>query len=177
MEITFTKTGQRKYEVLARRGDKVVLRVQTPDRPQSLPHDLAHYLVERELGFERGFWGSVAAGAVFGGMQVVSGRRPPHAAERSKAVIKAAGQQLTAAEIYVSVMLRVAREGREGDWPGVCSLLDEAWRPFRGPRKAVSHEGVSRACRALREAEREWQELPVGQSLTVSWRAASDARR
>jgi len=172
MEITFTKTGHRTYEVLARRDDKVVLRVQTPDRPQSLPHDLAHYLVERELGFERGFWGSVAAGAVFGGMQVVSGRRPPHAAERSKAAMKAAGQQLTAAEIYVSILLRVAGEGRESDWAGVCSRLDEAWRPFRGPRKAVSREGVWRVCRALREAERRWQELAIGESLTVSWRAA-----
>jgi hypothetical protein len=172
MEITFTKTDHRKYEVLARRDDKVVLRVQTPDRPQSLPHDLAHYLVERELEFERGFWGSVAAGAVFGGMQVVSGRRPPHAAERSRAVIKAAGQQLTAAEIYVSVMQRAAREGNEQDWAGVCSHLDEAWRPFRGPRKAVSREEVLRVCRALREAERHWQGLAVGESLTVSWRTA-----
>src|SRR3712207_5427402 len=98
MEITFTKIGPRRYEVLARRDDDVVLRVTTPDRPQFLPHDMAHYLVERELGFRRGFWGSVAAGAVFGGMQVVSGRRPPHAADRSKAVIKSAHKDLTASE-------------------------------------------------------------------------------
>lgn len=77
MEITFTKTGARCYEVSARRDDKVVVRVGTPDRPKGLPHDMAHYLVERGLGIERGFWGAVAAGAVFEGMEVVSGRRPP----------------------------------------------------------------------------------------------------
>jgi transposase len=84
LEITFTKTGARSYEVVARRDDKVVVRVQTADRPQGLPHDMAHYLVERGLGFERGFWGAVAAGAVFKGMQVVSGRRSPHRSNRTR---------------------------------------------------------------------------------------------
>jgi hypothetical protein len=169
MEITFTKTGARSYEVVARRDDQVVIRVQTPDRPQGLPHDMAHYLVERGLGFERGFWGAVAAGAVFKGMQVVSGRRPPHAAARSKAIIKAEDHQLAAAELYVSVIQSVARERKEGDWAGVNARLDEVWRPFRKPRKAVTREGVARVCEALRAAEREWGELPVGGSVTVSW--------
>lgn len=172
MEITFTKTGPRSYEVSARRDDGVLLRVPTPDRPQTLPHDLAHYLIERGLGFERGFWGAIAAGAVFKGMQVVSGRRPPHAEERSKAIIKAEYRQLAGAEIYVSVIQGVERDGVERDWARVCARLDEAWRPFSWPRKAVTREGVLRVCEALREAEREWRELPVGQSLSASWRAA-----
>lgn len=176
MEITFTKTGARHYEVLAHRDDKVVLRVHTPDRPLSLPHDMAHYLVERELGFDRGFWGAIAAGAVFDSVQVVSGRRPPHAAERSQAVIKAAGLQLAAAELYVSVIQSVAREGAERDWPRVCAYLDEVWRPFRAPRRPVTHDGVLRACAALREAERRWQELPVGGSIKVSWSAPRKGR-
>lgn len=172
MEITFTKTGARGYEVFARRDDGVVVRVGTPDRPEGLPHDLAHYLVERGLGIGRGFWGVVAAGAVFEGMEVVSGRRPPHARERSKAIIKAEHRQLATAELYVSVFQSVAREGKERDWAGVNARLDEAWRPFRWPRKAVTREGVLRVCEALREAEKEWRALPVGESITVSWRAA-----
>ena len=169
MEITFTKTGPRSYEVVARRDDKVVVSVQTPDRPQALPHDMAHYLIERGLGFERGFWGAVAAGAVFKGMRVVSGRRPPHADERSKAIIKAEYRQLAGAELYVSVIQGVAREGKERDWAGVNARLDEVWRPFRWPRKAVTREGVVRVCEALREAESEWRGLPVGGSVNVPW--------
>jgi hypothetical protein len=169
MEITFTKTGARSYEVVARRRDGVLIRVQTPDRPQFVPHDMAHYLIERALGFERGFWGVVAAGAVFKGMQVVSGRRPPHADERSKALIKAAYHQLAAAELYVAVIQGVTREGKERDCAYVNACLDEVWRPFRPPRPAVTRDGVLRACEALRAAEREWQALPVGGSLTVSW--------
>jgi len=63
VDVTFTKIGPRGYEVLFRRDDEVVLRVPTPDHPVSLPHDPAHYLVERELKFDRGFRGSAAAGA------------------------------------------------------------------------------------------------------------------
>ena len=169
MEITFTKTGARSYDVVARRDDKVVVSVQTPDRPQALPHDMAHYLIERGLGFERGFWGAVAAGAVFKGMRVVSGRRPPHADERSEAIIKAEYRQLAAAELYVSVIQGVAREGKERDWALVCSRLDEVWRPFRGLRRAVTRGGVVRVCEALREAERGWRQLPVGGTVNVSW--------
>jgi hypothetical protein len=174
VEITFTKTDQRKYETLVRRDDGVLLSVQSPDRPASLPHDIAHYLVERELKLERGFWGSVAAGAVFGGMHVISGRRSPHAEDRSKAAMKAAGQQLTVAEIYVSVMQSVVRDGKEGDWPAVRARLDEAWRPFRGPRWPVSAEEALRVCQALREAETQWQALPVGQSITVTWQVQTN---
>lgn len=37
-----------------------------------LPHDLAQFVVERELGLERGFWGLLAAGASF---KTVPGRK------------------------------------------------------------------------------------------------------
>jgi hypothetical protein len=46
MEITFTKTALRKYEVLVRRDDGVVLEVRSFDRPVRLPHDIAHFVVE-----------------------------------------------------------------------------------------------------------------------------------
>jgi hypothetical protein len=179
MEITFTKTGGRTYEVVARRDDGVTLRVRTPDKPLGIPHDMAHYVVERGLNFERGFWGSIAAGVVFGAVQVVSGRQPPHAAERSAALIKASYMEQAAAELYVAVMQGVAREGRERDLRYVNSRLDEVWRPFRRPRPQVNAEDALRVCRELREAEERWAALPVGESVTVSWPRASErvARR
>ena len=152
MEITFTKTGARTYEVAVRRDDGVTLRVRTPDKPLKIPHDMVHYVVERELNMERGFWGSIAAGAVFGTVQVVSGRQPPHAAERSAALIKASYREQAAAELYVAVLQRVAVEGKEQDFRYVNSCLDEVWRPFRWPRPHVTAEDALRVCSALREA-------------------------
>jgi len=169
MEITFTKTGARTYEVVVRRDDGVTLRVRTPDKPLKIPHDMAHYVVERELKMERGFWGSIAAGAVFGTVQVVSGRQPPHAAERSAALIKASYKEQAAAELYVAVMQNVAAEGRGADLRYVNSCLDEVWRPFRWPRPPVTAEDALRVCRALREAEDDWAALAVGESVTHTW--------
>jgi hypothetical protein len=169
MEIRFTKTGERTYEVLALRDDGVTLRVRTPDKPLTIPHDMVHYVVERELSFERGFWGSIAASMIFGTVQVVSGRQPPHAAERSAALIKASYRQQAAAELYVAVLQRVASEGKEQDWRYVSSCLDEVWRPFRWPRPPVTAEDAVRVCRALREAESLWTALPVGESIKVTW--------
>jgi len=57
MEITFTKTAGRKYEVLVHRDDGVVLEVQSFDRPVRLPHDIAHFVVESELSLKHGLWG------------------------------------------------------------------------------------------------------------------------
>lgn len=172
MEITFTKTGERTYEVVVRRDDGVTLRVRTPDKPLKIPHDMVHYVVERELNMGGGFWGSIAAGAVFGTVQVVSGRQPPHAAERSAALIKASYREQAAAELYVAVLQTVVRDGVERDWRLVCSRLDEVWRPFRRPRPHVSAEDALRVCRALRDAEERWLALPVGESVEVTWPTA-----
>jgi hypothetical protein len=176
MEITFTKTGERTYEVLARRDDGVTLRVRTPDKPLTIPHDMAHYVVEREMSFERGFWGSIAAGSVFSTVQVVSGRQPPHAAERSAALIKASYREQAAAELYVAVLQRIASEGKEHDWRYVSSCLAEVWRPFRWQRPPVTAEDALRVCRALREAESLWTALPVGESVRVTWASAQRKR-
>jgi hypothetical protein len=172
MEITFTKTGPRTYEVVVLRDDGVTLRVRTPDKPLKIPHDMAHYVVERELNMERGFWGSIAAGVLFGTVQVVSGRQPPHAAEQSAALIKVSYRAQAAAELYVAVLQRVAVESKEQDFHYVSSCLDEVWRPFRWPRPHVSAEDALRVCRALREAESLWAALPVGESIKVTWASA-----
>src|ERR1051326_2722081 len=90
MKITFTRTGEHTYTTSAVRDDGVRLEVAGGDRTFLLPHDLAHYVVERELGLHRGFWGCVAVGALFHSTKVISGRQPPHAAERSMAILREA---------------------------------------------------------------------------------------
>ncbi len=49
MEITFTRGGEHSYSTVARRDDGVTLLVPSFDRTHSMPHDLAHFVVEREL--------------------------------------------------------------------------------------------------------------------------------
>lgn len=169
MEITFTRSGEHTYTTVAVRDDGVVLEVPSYDRTHLLPHDLAHYVVERELGLQRGFWGCVAAGALFPGIKVISGRRPAHGAARSQAVIREAGQQGTVAEVLVGVLLTIAQEGLDNNWPAARAVLSRAWRPGKPSRGSLEADEVQRVCAALREAQQRWQALPVGESTTVSW--------
>jgi hypothetical protein len=168
MILTFTRTGQHTYTTVAHRDDGVVLAVPSYDRTVPLPHDLAHSVVESELGLERGFWGCVAAGALFPGIQVVSGRRPPHAAARSRAVIREAGQHGTEAEVLVGLLVRIVHEGLDETGPAARAILSTAWRPDKPSRGPLTAEETRRVCAALREIERRWQALAVGESLTVT---------
>ena len=177
MTITFTRTGECTYTTLALRDDGVMLAVPSYDRTAPLPHDLAHYVVERELGLQRGFWGCVAAGAMFPGITVISGRRPPHAAARSQSVIREAGQHGTEAEVLVSILLRLMHKGLETHWPAAHALLSKEWRPSKPSRGPLEAGEVRRVCTALREAQERWQALPVGESLTVSWPLGQKTKR
>ena len=91
MRVTFPRLPdhQRAY-ALVERDDGVVYRLYGGMAGSRLPHDIMHLVVERELRIRNGVWGGIAAGAVFDSMRYVSGRRPPHATERSAQLLRAA---------------------------------------------------------------------------------------
>src|SRR5262249_41132501 len=140
MEITFTRTGEHTYITVAVRDDGVTLAVPSFDRTAWMPHDLAHYVVERELGLTRGFWGRVADGALFPGIKVLSGRQPPRAAARSQSVIREAGQAGTEAEVLVGILIKIVEKGLAAEGPAARALLAEAWRPEKPSRGPVGAE-------------------------------------
>ncbi|MGX5654741.1 hypothetical protein ACWKWC_08235, partial [Geodermatophilus nigrescens] len=84
MRLTFSRLADRRpVETVVERDDGVVFAMRGAGGGADLPHDLVHALVETELGMADGIWGCVADGVVWGSMRHVSGRQPPHAAERS----------------------------------------------------------------------------------------------
>jgi hypothetical protein len=170
MEITFTRTGQRTYTTVVVRDDGVTIAVPSFDRPAWLPHDLAHYVVEHALGLTQGFWGCVAAGAVFPGMTVVSGRQPPHAAARSQAIMREMGQHGTEAEVLVGILVGIVQDGLDPRGPAAHARVSDAWQdPRYVAREPLHAEKVYQVCMALREAQQQWQALAIGQSITVTW--------
>jgi hypothetical protein len=122
-----------------------------------LPHDLVHFTVEETLGITDGIWAAIAGGVVFHSMTHVTGRRPPHAAERSARLIREHRDSLQRAEAVGGYVERVA-DGRLRftDIPATLGLDAEA---------------VRRAADALHEAEARWRELAVGEQLTRHWPA------
>jgi hypothetical protein len=86
------------------RRDGVVLQLHGYSRKFRVPHDLAHAVAERELGLADGIFGSIAGGAVFSGMTVVSGKPRHDAVARSKRLLRSNSRALTRAEVMAGVV-------------------------------------------------------------------------
>ncbi len=98
MQIVFTKQKNRAYSIVVIRSDyataypsdRVKLQFRGVGKKFLVPHDLSHFIVESKLDMCQGFWGCVANGALFPGMNIIEGRQKPHAKSKSKQVIKKA---------------------------------------------------------------------------------------
>jgi hypothetical protein len=141
-----------------------------------MPHDLAHFVVESELGLDRGFWGCIAAGAVFRGLRVVGGRRPPHAEAHSRTILRRAGQRLTEAENLVRIVADAAIADRASP-AELARRIDGAWRPHGCARTGVGLEVAGRVGAALRARRTEWAALAPGEAIALGWplRVVGDA--
>jgi hypothetical protein len=157
--------GSRAYSVVER-SDGVRFQVDGGVAGAKLPHDLAHLIVERETGDDAGFWGAVSAGAVFGSMKHLDGRRPPHARDRSTAVLRGRRDGLRRAELVVWLTERVAR-GDITSPQRVRAAAREALSTM--PGASVDAERLIAAARALREAEQRMARLRAGEELVVEW--------
>ena len=109
MRVTFPRLPdhQRAY-ALVERDDGVVYRLYGGMAGPRLPHDIMHLIAERELRITDGIWAGIAAGVVFESMCHVSGRRPPHAAERSRELLRRFKDQGLRAELLADLVSSVA---------------------------------------------------------------------
>jgi hypothetical protein len=170
VKIEFFKPERRRYRSVLHRRDGLVIeldgggynKVGGPAR--ELPHDLAHFVVEDALGLEAGLWGVLAAGGMFDHAKVIEGRRKPHFAERSQAVVDAAGDRLSQAEMLTRFVCDLALAGADGDIRRLKAAAGERWW------RDTSAEQLQRACRELRETSVRWRDLRAGEALTVVWR-------
>ncbi|WP_320671572.1 hypothetical protein [Patulibacter defluvii] len=130
-----------------------------------VPHDLAHFVVEDALGLEQGLWGVIVAGGLFGHTAVVAGRQPPHAARQAQAVVDAAGDRLSQAEMLTRAVSDLARAERFRDVAGLERALgDRWWKP------GLTADQLQAACIGLRTAADGWAALAPGGSLERVWR-------
>jgi hypothetical protein len=169
LEITFAREGERRSSATAVRDDGVTVRIPGAGPITPLPHDLAHCVVERELHLERGFWASVAAGAMFQGMTVVVGRRQPHASERSSAIIKANAIFIGQAEVLVSIFIQIIREGLDRDPRSALRLVIEAQSACPAGILSPDVDDLTRICASLRTTAARWQSVSIDQTLVEQW--------
>jgi hypothetical protein len=170
MEIKIEKLDARRSQSVVARDDKVTLRVPGFGPSEPLPHDLAHYVVEKELSLRRGFWGSVAEGAVFPGMEILAGRQRPHARERSHALCNANGRSLTEVEVIVGLLIDLMKN----KVPATSQFATKAVaRCLSGGKdselRTVDAASLQRIDEGLGAMARRWADVKVGDALVVRW--------
>lgn len=177
MEIAFQRVNERQSFAVVRRDDGVSLRVPGYGPALPLPHDLAHYVVEHALGLQQGFWGSVAEGCVFPGMQHLAGRRKPHADERSRAVMRANGGRITQAEVLVGALLHaIVLHALDREPQRALSVLAQAQSACAVGAYPLTADRLRAVCAELRTTAERWQHVGLEGALAVTWQAAPFAR-
>jgi hypothetical protein len=158
---------------IVHRDDGVIYRVRGNGQRcgPDLPHDLVHFVVERALGITGGFWGSIAAGAVFSSMSHISGRRRPHAAAISKTIKREHSREIGYAELMVWLVEQIADNQ---DDTAIRRLTARALATL--PPPYPEPDAIRPALTALHEAKARWQALRTGEELELTWRAARRQR-
>ena len=178
MKVIFTRTGNTSYSTEVHRSDNVVLTVPPAGASSRMPHDLVHLVVEQHLNMDQGFWGCIATGAELRGMKVISGRRRPHAKERSRSVLRAAGQRLTEAEHMVTLFLELALEELDLRNPAAAqSRINGSWHAHDRPEHSLDRHAISEVCTAIRKTRSRWLGLSVGGSLMLQWPDGDSRKR
>jgi len=177
MNVVFTKVNSHKYSSITTRDDGVSLSIPGFGSSKPLPHDLVHFITEEELGVDYGFWGCVAAGAIYKGMAMVAGKVRHDSQKKSEDIIKQNGQKISEAEILAGVILTILCKGIQNDWPKVQHVQHAAWQPTSPSRLPMTHEEVKRICVRLDKLTAQWRALPDGQTLTLIWKTQKPNQR
>jgi hypothetical protein len=160
MHVNVEKTSERPT-IIATRDDGVSLRVIAPDRKFSPPHDLIHFIVEKGMHLQRGFWGSIAAGAKFSSMEVIDGRQKPRANERSIQIIKANEHFLSEAEAIVGAFQTTLHD--------VAPHEEALWRLLLTRGRKLDGALIHTTWAQLVSFREQWEELSVGRAIRLEW--------
>lgn len=151
------------------RPDGVRLLLTSYDRANAVPHDLAHFVTERDLGLQRGLWGSIAAGALFDSLQIISGKRRHNDAARSQAIRRDNADELALVEVLVGAVLRGLQLG---DTVAVREI-ELAWSSVRESPCPFPPDRSITAVTELRRLGRLFNELNGSRTLPLDWRTTA----
>jgi hypothetical protein len=169
MRVTFPRLPdhERAY-ALVERDDGAVYRLYGGQAGPRLPHDIMHFVVERELRIGDGIWGGIAAGIIFDTMQHVSGRRPPHARERSKELLASFRQRGLRAEALANFVECVAGLDHPSDIQ-IMTLAATKLTVLPSAYADLEPAAVAAAAQALQVEAARWARLRVGEEISYDW--------
>ena len=157
MNVTFTKTGERRYRVSVEGPGVVSSWMEpAPGYDPRLPHDMAHFVVENELGMTGGVFGQLAGGGHASTFHPTDEQASRKVVKRGKRLAAANRGEAMLSERIIFLASRV--------WNNDLSAVT--------PPKGVSVEDVRRVCREFDAVSAIWSKLAVGESMTLVWRGS-----
>src|SRR3954462_768424 len=112
MQVTFKRTGERRYGVWVERPGAPCLAMHpAPAYDPDIPHDLAHFVVERECGIAHGVYGQIAAGGTAGTFHRADGVVDRALKKRSDRLLKAHEQDMIRSEQLAQHATRAWQRG------------------------------------------------------------------
>lgn len=166
VRIVFTRVPGWESVATIYRLDGVVVELPSFSRKHRVPHDLAHAVAERELGLARGIFGSLAAGALFSNVRVVSGRPRHDAAERSDRILRTNAMDLGRSELLGGALSQAVEAGRPAD---VCARVRDDWAVLHTDPWPYSDQQLFEAAMTLDRLGQAWQQLPAGEGMDFPW--------
>lgn len=161
MRVTFTRTGERRYRVSVE-GPGVVSAVMdpAPGYDPRLPHDMAHFVVENELGL-MGVFGQLASGGHAGTFRPTGDQEGRRTVKSGKRIAIASRKDAALSERVIFLAQRT--------WTGAPTDVPSV--------KEVSGADTSRICREFDAVSAVWSKLKVGGSMTLEWKAKLKSRK
>jgi anaerobic selenocysteine-containing dehydrogenase len=156
MEVTFTRTGQRRYRVSVDGLDVVSSYMDpAPGYDERLPHDMAHFIVENELGIKGGVFGQIAAGGAF--IIPTDNTKRRKIARRRERIAHVNHKDALLSEHVIAVTCNLWQK-KTSEAPSIAGFPPEA---------------IKRVCREFDAASEAWSRLGVGESMTLVWHGGS----
>jgi len=191
MEIQFRRTSERQYAIIVHRPNLAPLEFQGPGYDPIMPHDLAHMIVESELGLTHGIFGFMAAGGDTGGAPHLApgerrreaARRRSRAARRDERMLRNGSRAegpLSERAAYVC-LYEWLRRSSDPQRRKRATELTAGTNPRSGlsdgEKQLLSDDVVARICARMDDLSTRWAKLDVGESFSVEWSPRSANRR
>ena len=185
MILVFSRTGQRRYNIEARRaGFPDVEMNPAPGYDPRMPHDLMHLVVEAQLGLTRGIFGQLAAGGDAGTFHLSVKRdessrevtrRRNRVAVRGKRLLRQGREECEQSEraTYICWSEWLARSSSSENNRLSRSMAKQAIEVRDTARvkelRALNKTKLDEICKHLDQLSSHWFRLRVGESMAVSW--------
>lgn len=177
MDVEFRRTGERRYTVTVHRPGLPPHVFGGPGYDAKMPHDLQHFIVERELRIAHGIFGFLAAGGETRGDEREAGReasrRRRKAKRRDERMLRRGERGEGEASEQATFLCWGEWLRRSGDARANETAAQIGSTPARmsdDARRLYGDGPLARVCACMDELSGRWSRLAIGESLTVARR-------